>query len=58
VLARINRQEPAQRTRLARLVNDVLLAMSARQIGATLYTFNREDFTLIARYKTFSLVLL
>ena len=29
VLARINRQEPAQRTRLARLVNDVLLAMCA-----------------------------
>jgi predicted nucleic acid-binding protein len=58
VLARINRQEPAQRTRLARLVNDVLLAMSARQIGATLYTFNRDDFTLIARYKTFSFVLL
>jgi tRNA(fMet)-specific endonuclease VapC len=58
VLARINRQEPAQRSRLARLVNDVLLAMCARQIGATLYTFNREDFTLIARYKPFSFVLL
>ena len=58
VLARINSQEPAQRTRLARLVNDVLLAMSALQIGATLYTFNRDDFTLIARYKKFSLVLL
>ena len=58
VLARMNRQEPAQRTRLARLVNDVLLAMSAIQIGATLYTFNRDDFTLIARYKRFSVVFL
>jgi hypothetical protein len=58
VLARINRQEPAQRTRLARLVNDVLLAMCARQIGATLCSLNREDFTLIARYRTCSFVLL
>jgi len=43
---------------LLRNNSDVLLAMCARQIGATLYTFNREDFTLIARYKTFSFVLL
>lgn len=55
VLARISRQEPGQRTRIPRLVNDVLLALSARQIGATLYTFNREDFTLIAGYTRFAL---
>ena len=54
LLARISRQEPAQRTRLPRLVKGVLLAMSARQIGATLFTFNAEDFRLIARYKQFS----
>jgi len=54
LLARISRQEPAQRTCLPRLVNDVLLAMSARPIGATLCTFNAEDFRLIARYKQFS----
>ena len=58
VLARINRQEPSQWTRLVRLVNDVPLTMSAVQIGATLYTFNRGDITLIARYKRFSFVLL
>lgn len=58
ILAKINRQEPAQRTRIPRLVNDVLLAMSAVQIGATLLTFNREDFRLIARYKQFSLEIL
>ena len=40
------------------LVNDVLLALSARQIGATLYTFNGEDFRLIARYKKFALEVL
>ncbi|MBI3328804.1 MAG: type II toxin-antitoxin system VapC family toxin [Nitrospinae bacterium] len=58
LLARISRQEPAPRTRLPRLVNDVLLAMSARQIGATLFTFNEADFRLIARYKRFSLKIL
>ena len=58
ILARIGRQEPAQRTRIPRLVNDVLLAMSAAQIGATLFTFNGEDFRLIARYKKFSLEIL
>ena len=58
ILGTINRQEPAQRSRIPRLANDVLLALSARQIGATLYTFNGEDFRLIARYKKFSLEVL
>jgi predicted nucleic acid-binding protein len=58
VLARIGRREPGQRTRIPRLVNDVLLALSARQIGATLYTFNREDFALIAGYTRFALEVL
>jgi predicted nucleic acid-binding protein len=58
VLARIRRREPAQRSRISRLVNDTLLALSARQIGATLYTFDRDDFTLIARYTRFALEML
>jgi predicted nucleic acid-binding protein len=58
VLARISRREPGQRTHIPGLVNDILLALSARQIGATLYTFNREDFTLIASYARFALEVL
>lgn len=58
VLARITRQEPGQRMRIPRLVNDLLLALSARQIGATLYTFNREDFALISRYTRLALQVL
>jgi predicted nucleic acid-binding protein len=54
VLARIGRREPALRTRLPRLVNDVLLALSARQIGATLYTSNQRDFRTISRYTRFT----
>lgn len=58
ILARISRKEPAQRTRISRLVSDVLLAMSAVQTGAILFTFNGDDFRLIARYKQFSLEIL
>jgi len=58
VLARIGRQDAGQRMRIPRLVNDVLLALCARQIGATLYTLNREDFTLIVRYTRFALQVL
>lgn len=58
ILARINRQEPAQRSRIPRLANDGLLAMSTIQIGATLDTRNGEDFRLIARHKKFSLQIL
>lgn len=58
VLARITRQERGQRMRIPRLVNDLLLALSARQIGATLYTFNREDFALISRYTRLALQVL
>jgi predicted nucleic acid-binding protein len=58
ISGRINRQQPAERSRIPRLVNDILLALSAVQIGATLCTFNGKDFRLIARYKKFSLEVL
>jgi len=58
ILGRIGRQEPAQRTRIPRLVNDLLLAMSAVQIGATLFTCNGEEFRLIARDKKLPLQIL
>jgi predicted nucleic acid-binding protein len=38
------------RIREAGFVNDVLIALSCRAIGAVLYTENRSDFTLIAEY--------
>jgi len=37
------------------MVNDILLALSARRLGAELFTFNRDDFQLIRRYKPFAL---
>jgi predicted nucleic acid-binding protein len=39
-------------------LNDILISLCARRIGADLYTFNRDDFELIRRYRSFSLKLL
>ena len=44
------------RSKLPTLVNDCLLALSARTLGATLYTRNREDFLLIKSKREFALV--
>jgi len=41
--------------RQAALVNDVLIALTARWLGATLYTANGDDFAAIRRVRDFSL---
>ena len=41
--------------RHASLVNDVLIALTARRLGATLYTGDAEDFKAIRRVRGFSL---
>jgi predicted nucleic acid-binding protein len=43
--------------RRASLVNDVLIALTARSIGATLYTADAEDFESIRRVRDFSLAI-
>ncbi len=43
--------------RRAALVNDVLIALTARRSGATLCTSNRDDFDAIRRVRDFSLEL-
>ena len=40
------------------LTNDVLIALTARSIGATLFTQNRKDFQAIREIKEFDLVAL
>jgi predicted nucleic acid-binding protein len=54
-LARISRREPALRPKLRALWNDALIALSARQIGATLVTENLRDFALLRRYTRFEI---
>lgn len=58
LLARIFREQPSFRSKLPHLVADCLIAMSARAVGATVYTRNRADFELIQRFHHFSLVVL
>lgn len=41
--------------RRASLVNDVLIALTARRLGATLYTGDGEDFKAIRRVRDFAL---
>lgn len=56
VLARVLQLRPDLKSKLPGLVNDCLLALSARSIGATLYSRNREDFVLLRKVRRFSLV--
>lgn len=56
VLAGVLERRPDLKNKLAGLVNDCLLAISARAIGATLYTRNGDDFMLLRQLRPFSLV--
>jgi predicted nucleic acid-binding protein len=58
IIARITRREPALKSKTQQVLNDILLALSARRIGADFYTFNRADFELIRRHSSFSLKVL
>ena len=55
VITRIERKDRAWRSKLPALLNDVLIALSARRIGATVVTHNARDFRLIQKYRPFSL---
>jgi predicted nucleic acid-binding protein len=58
IIAQLARKEPSRRSKLQQLLNDVLIALCARRIGATVFTCNRDDFELIRRYRPFSLEVL
>ncbi len=58
LVARITRKEPGRKAKVQQMLNDILLALSARRIGADLFTFNRDDFELIRRHKPFALKVL
>jgi len=58
IITRIAESEKSWRSKLPQLQNDILIALSARRIGATVLTYNREDFLLIRRHKHFPLRIL
>jgi len=49
-LGNIRRREPALRAKVTSLWNDALIALSARQIGASVVTGNVRDFELLHRF--------
>ena len=53
-LLRIRRKD--LKTKIPALINDTLIALSAKSIGATIYTSNVTDFQTIREFSTFSLV--
>jgi len=55
VLAKVARRDPMFRSRVRTLWNDALIALSARQIGATLVTETVRDFQRLRRYVQFDL---
>jgi len=58
IVAKATRKETSRKSKVQQMLNDILLALCARRIGADLFTFNREDFQLIQRYRAFSLKVL
>jgi predicted nucleic acid-binding protein len=55
VLGDIRRREPSLRAKVPSLWNDALIALSARQIGASVVTGNVKDFELLRRFMPFDL---
>lgn len=58
IIARITRKQPNLKSKTQQVLNDILIAISARRIGADIYTFNASDFELIRRHRQFTLKIL
>lgn len=58
IVTAIGEKDRGWRSKLPVLLNDILVALCARRMGATLFTYNEEDFRLIHRHKDFSLRIL
>jgi predicted nucleic acid-binding protein len=56
VMVTLAEKAPQWRDKLSRgLLNDILIALSGRSLGATVVTRNGEDFRLIRQFKAFAL---
>ena len=58
VVSAIRQRDRGWRSKLPGLLNDILIALCARRIGALVITHNREDFRLIRRHVGFSVRIL
>jgi len=58
IVSAIKEKDRGWRSKLPALLNDILIALCTRRVGATLLTYNKDDFLLIHRHKNFSLRIL
>jgi predicted nucleic acid-binding protein len=56
ILSMLRREKPNLRTKLSQMINDTLIAMSARSIGAAVITLNSSDFEAIKSVRSFSYI--
>jgi predicted nucleic acid-binding protein len=54
ILSLLRIRKPELKTKLSKMINDTLIAMSARSIGATVITLNHSDFEAIKSVRNFS----
>lgn len=55
IVSAIARKDGAWKSKLPVLLNDVLIALGARRVGAQVVTYNGKDFRLIKRHTDFAL---
>jgi predicted nucleic acid-binding protein len=53
LLARLRQERSDLKDKLPSLINDILVVLCGRRLGAVVYTANKEDFALVQRYKHF-----
>ncbi len=56
ILSRLRSSKPHLKSKLPQLINDTLIAMSAKSIGATVVTLNSSDFEAIKSARNFSYI--
>ena len=55
VITEIHEKKRSFRAKIPGLLNDTLIALGARRIGATVITYNGDDFRLIREHREFLL---
>jgi predicted nucleic acid-binding protein len=56
ILSKLRTKNPHLKSKLPQMINDTLIAMSARAIGAIVVTLNSSDFEAIQSIRTFSYI--
>ena len=58
ILSKLRAERPELKSKVSRMINDTLIAMSAKSIGATVVTLNSSDFEAIKSVRNFSYITL